>query len=811
MTAQIYADSKPLTVHAQTPYKHFKSSRIWNEWLELPIDYSTLPQNAQLALTIWDLSPVGGEGASGHHIPFGGTTISLFEDDGTLRKGRHKCRLWRQKSADGFTETTTPWAPLTKKGRRAQAEEKLFYDEKRINKTAELSRLQDLLKKHEMGDIPENKWLDQLVFRHIEKLERSSIRDEANAQGNHQETSGQANGSTINGHSPTGPDERNGIFYLYIEFPRFDHPVVFTDHEYPPPPISDLPPRSIPGTDIRLKPPPDVQLGPGVDTSSPGYGDPDGAQLIRIYDPEVGFRDNPAEAKHRSLVRGQRTGVLDRHLKPNPRIRDRLNLIMTYGPTRELTPDEKDIVWKFRHHLTRDKRALTKLVKSVSWGDANEVRQVIQLLPKWEEIDVDAALELLGPAYDNREIRAYAVARLRKADDEELQLYLLQLVQALKFEPEAHVGDESDASDSSLAAFLIARSATNLALGNYLHWYLMVELDDRSNHDPQAVKCRKLFARVSYDFMQELERTSEGHARRKTLLRQGELITVLSKFAEDARSSREDRQRKIEKLKQALADPKNDMVKIDPPLPLPLNPDIFISGCFPNECNIFKSTLSPLLVTYKTSEGERFPMIFKTGDNLRQDQLIIQIISLMDRLLQKENLNLQLSPYRILATGALSGAVQFVADSKPISDILGSAKFKGSILEYLRSNSPAPPAGPDGPSTGILGVRKDAMDNYVKSCAGYCVITYLLGVGDRHMDNLLLTPDGHFFHIDFGYILGRDPKPLAPSMKLSHEMVDGMGGVSLEKNSQSQFGNFKNVSPLIAYAQGYLAATLTCF
>ena len=63
------------------------------------------------------------------------------------------------------------------------------------------------------------------------------------------------------------------------------------------------------------------------------------------------------------------------------------------------------------------------------------------------------------------------------------------------------------------------------------------------------------------------------------------------------------------------------------------------------------------------------------------------------------------------------------------------------------------------------------MDTYVKSCAGYCVITYLLSVGDRHLDNLLLTEFGHLIHIDFGYILGRDPKIFPPPMRLSKEMV----------------------------------------
>lgn len=178
----------------------------------------------------------------------------------------------------------------------------------------------------------------------------------------------------------------------------------------------------------------------------------------------------------------------------------------------------------------------------------------------------------------------------------------------------------------------------------------------------------------------------------------------------------------------------------------------------------------PGKLTFLTLDDKEYVTMFKNGDDLRQDQLILQIIRLMDKLLMKENLDLKLTPYKVLATSGSHGFVQFI-ESTPVAEVLDK-DVDGSIQNYFRRHAPCESA--------PYGISPEVMDTYVKSCAGYCVITYILGVGDRHLDNLLLTKSGNLFHIDFGYILGRDPKPLPPPMKLSKEMVEGMGGASSE-------------------------------
>mgnify|MGYP001590093002 FL=1 len=74
---------------------------------------------------------------------------------------------------------------------------------------------------------------------------------------------------------------------------------------------------------------------------------------------------------------------------------------------------------------------------------------------------------------------------------------------------------------------------------------------------------------------------------------------------------------------------------------------------------------------------------------------------------RKENLDLKLLPYRVLATGAVDGMVQFV-ESKTLADI--SNEYGGSLLNYLKAHHADPG------SVGTYGVKPEVLDTYIRSC-----------------------------------------------------------------------------------------------
>ena len=152
-------------------------------------------------------------------------------------------------------------------------------------------------------------------------------------------------------------------------------------------------------------------------------------------------------------------------------------------------------------------------------------------------------------------------------------------------------------------------------------------------------------------------------------------------------------------------------------------------------------------------------------------------------------LDLRLTPYGVLVGGCRGGTargcgfIEVVQRSATTANI--HYKFGGGAMgafdvqcidKYLRSHN-----------TGDH--YKVAVENFYCSCAAYCVATYVLGAGDRHNDNIMVTVDGHLFHIDWGHILGNFKTKMGvkrerTKLVFTPEMAFVIGGSSYEKSSK---------------------------
>ena len=184
------------------------------------------------------------------------------------------------------------------------------------------------------------------------------------------------------------------------------------------------------------------------------------------------------------------------------------------------------------------------------------------------------------------------------------------------------------------------------------------------------------------------------------------------------------------------------------------------SGFNLSKFNIFSSKKLPLLIELVNSDEDSFPIrtIFKNGDDLKQDMLTIQAIRLMDEIWKENDLDLCLLPYSVVGTGFQQGYLEYVSDSITIAEI----QYKKSVWNTFSENSIKNFMVKlfKEKFKGVLNVRskiEEYRQTFTRSTAGYWIISYILGLKDRHPDNIMINKtNGNLFHIDFGHFLGNE-------------------------------------------------------
>mmetsp|Transcript_34 Transcript_34/g.75 ORF Transcript_34/g.75 Transcript_34/m.75 type:complete len:726 (-) Transcript_34:75-2252(-) len=182
--------------------------------------------------------------------------------------------------------------------------------------------------------------------------------------------------------------------------------------------------------------------------------------------------------------------------------------------------------------------------------------------------------------------------------------------------------------------------------------------------------------------------------------------------------------------------------------------------------------------------------IVKAGDDLRLEQLAMQVLSICDDVFQKENIGIWLMPYMIICSGSQAGLIECVSDARSVDDLKKKFTTSLSLKDYFESMY----------GQHYTPLYKKAAENFARSLAGYSLLTYLLQIKDRHNANIMIDKDGHIIHIDFGFILGIVPgvtniKFETAPFKMTKDYVDILGGPN-----SPEFELFENT-----FVQGYFA------
>lgn len=417
-------------------------------------------------------------------------------------------------------------------------------------------------------------------------------------------------------------------------------------------------------------------------------------------------------------------------------------------PTDVLTDTEYNLLWTNSGYLAGHSRYLMALLKSCKTEE--EINRAVKLLDHSRTVSCRSLMctrsccsKLLST--DAINLLAYCFRTLKFTDvykkialqylvcsDQEFKCYISFLVYNLRYD------------NGVLADWIIRRCINNFELLTQVYWEINLYLQQEND--------RPLY-KIAKDKLKNILSLDQHKPKQIQLKQQKEFFGIIEQLADNIFT---DKKRYTEV---------KDKYNLESTYSTAIWPNSKIKKLLLNKIQIKDSISKPMIIPCITTDNQELKLMYKK-DNLRKDQVIMSIINLMSIIVKKEeNLDLHIVDYNILPTTPDKGFVEIVDESETLYYI--QHKIKSSILNYILESNP---------DTKISEIK----ERFVRSTAAYSVLTYLLGVGDRHMENIMVTKDGRLFHIDFGFILGKDPAFNNPSIRITPEIIDAVGGFSSE-------------------------------
>ena len=323
-------------------------------------------------------------------------------------------------------------------------------------------------------------------------------------------------------------------------------------------------------------------------------------------------------------------------------------------------------MWDYREMIRKTKpRAVAKVLRAVDWTIPEMAHAAHQLLAAWDLVPPTVALELLDARFADMQVRDYAVRCLWQMSDSETAEFLIQLIQVLRYEPY---------HNSPLARFLLFRALKNQPrLGHMFFWHL------KSNMTVPEVSER-------YGILLEIYLNGCSLHRQEI----NSELDLLSRLEAVARTVKQTptKEARMKVIADGLA-----AIPFPRPVTLPLDSRFVVNGFVVEKCKYFDSKKVPLLLIFRNADpyGDPIHVIFKVGDDLRQDILTLQVMRVMDTLWKASGMDFGMQLYKCVATGDSIGMLEAVLNAETTTNIaqsFGGVISENTITDWLKRNNP---------------------------------------------------------------------------------------------------------------------------